>query len=162
MGSSPGTLVAALLGYRTLYYLVPLLLAVLVYLILEKRAKAMRRREACLGLTRAIGSGGQMRSAVLKPMLILMMASLLSGQALAEACNVLTRSSSEAVTPVERHSCYSYSNLPAEAINWSCSNESKDMLNSEKQGRALCRWQRWQLHRAIDPGGIGQPQGNWR
>lgn len=40
-----GTLVAALLGYRTLYYLVPLLLAVLVYLILEKRAKAMRRRE---------------------------------------------------------------------------------------------------------------------
>ena len=40
-----GTLVAALLGYRTLYYLVPLLLAVLTYLILEKRAKAMRRRD---------------------------------------------------------------------------------------------------------------------
>ncbi|WP_411959606.1 hypothetical protein ACK56M_14830 [Pseudomonas sp. s4] len=79
-----------------------------------------------------------MRGAVLKPMLILMMASLLSGQALAEACNVLTRSSSEAVTPVERHSCYSYSNLPAEAINWSCSNESKDMLNSEKHKVARC------------------------
>lgn len=37
-----GTLVAALLGYRTLYYLVPLLLAVIIYLTLEKRAKAMR------------------------------------------------------------------------------------------------------------------------
>lgn len=39
------TLVAALLGYRTLYYLIPLLLAVVTYLILEKRAKAMRRRD---------------------------------------------------------------------------------------------------------------------
>ncbi len=40
-----GTLVAALLGYRTLYYLVPLVLAVLTYLLLEKRAKAMRQRD---------------------------------------------------------------------------------------------------------------------
>ncbi|MFJ4255600.1 lysylphosphatidylglycerol synthase domain-containing protein [Pseudomonas monteilii] len=40
-----GTLVAALLGYRTLYYLLPLLLAVITYLILEKRAKAMRQRD---------------------------------------------------------------------------------------------------------------------
>ncbi|AGN79196.1 lysylphosphatidylglycerol synthase domain-containing protein [Pseudomonas sp. GD03651] len=38
-----GTLVAALLGYRTLYYLIPLLLAVVTYLVLEKRAKAMRQ-----------------------------------------------------------------------------------------------------------------------
>ncbi|WJD65191.1 lysylphosphatidylglycerol synthase domain-containing protein [Pseudomonas kurunegalensis] len=40
-----GTLVAALLGYRTLYYLLPLLLAVITYLILEQRAKAMRQRD---------------------------------------------------------------------------------------------------------------------
>lgn len=40
-----GTLVAALLGYRTLYYLLPLLLAVITYLILEKRAKTMRQRD---------------------------------------------------------------------------------------------------------------------
>jgi len=40
-----GTLVAALLGYRTLYYLIPLVAAVLTYLILEKRAKAMRQRD---------------------------------------------------------------------------------------------------------------------
>lgn len=38
-----GTLVAALLGYRTLYYLVPLVLAVVTYLVLEKRAKALRQ-----------------------------------------------------------------------------------------------------------------------
>ncbi|MGN8260095.1 lysylphosphatidylglycerol synthase domain-containing protein [Pseudomonas sp. SMSB3] len=40
-----GTLVAALLGYRTLYYLIPLVAAVLTYLVLEKRAKAMRQRD---------------------------------------------------------------------------------------------------------------------
>lgn len=39
-----GSLVAALLGYRTLYYLIPLLLALVVYLVLEKRARAMRQR----------------------------------------------------------------------------------------------------------------------
>ncbi|MCE1114422.1 MULTISPECIES: lysylphosphatidylglycerol synthase domain-containing protein [Pseudomonas] len=37
-----GSLVAALLGYRTLYYLIPLLLAVLTYLVLEKRARQLR------------------------------------------------------------------------------------------------------------------------
>jgi len=47
-----GTLVAALLGYRTLYYLIPLLLAVITYLVLEKRARAMRQRgEATLRKT---------------------------------------------------------------------------------------------------------------
>ena len=39
-----GSLVAALLGYRTLYYLIPLLLAVVTYLVLEKRARTMRQR----------------------------------------------------------------------------------------------------------------------
>ncbi|MGF6395177.1 lysylphosphatidylglycerol synthase domain-containing protein [Pseudomonas plecoglossicida] len=39
-----GTLVAALLGYRTLYYLIPLLLAVITYLVLEKRARTLRQR----------------------------------------------------------------------------------------------------------------------
>ena len=39
-----GTLVATLLGYRTLYYLIPLIIAVIAYLVLEKRAKAMRQR----------------------------------------------------------------------------------------------------------------------
>ncbi|WP_028694176.1 lysylphosphatidylglycerol synthase domain-containing protein [Pseudomonas cremoricolorata] len=41
---SQGSLVAALLGYRTLYYLIPLVAAVLTYLVLEKRAKSMRQQ----------------------------------------------------------------------------------------------------------------------
>ncbi|MBA6142944.1 UPF0104 family protein [Pseudomonas sp. p99-361] len=40
-----GTLVAALLGYRTLYYLIPLVVAIVTYLVLEKRAKVMRQRD---------------------------------------------------------------------------------------------------------------------
>nr|WP_314873107.1 lysylphosphatidylglycerol synthase domain-containing protein [uncultured Pseudomonas sp.] len=42
---SQGSLVAGLLGYRTLYYLIPLVLAVIAYLILEKRAKALRQQD---------------------------------------------------------------------------------------------------------------------
>lgn len=39
---SQGSLVAALFAYRVLYFLLPLLLASLIYLVLEKRAKAIR------------------------------------------------------------------------------------------------------------------------
>ncbi|MFK3775295.1 lysylphosphatidylglycerol synthase domain-containing protein [Pseudomonas sp. NPDC089406] len=38
-----GSLVAALLGYRTLYYLIPLVLAVITYLVLEQRARHLRK-----------------------------------------------------------------------------------------------------------------------
>jgi uncharacterized membrane protein YbhN (UPF0104 family) len=41
---SKGQLLAALIGYRVIYFLIPLMLAVVVYLVLEKRAKAMRSR----------------------------------------------------------------------------------------------------------------------
>jgi uncharacterized membrane protein YbhN (UPF0104 family) len=41
---SKGQLLAALIGYRVIYFLIPLLLAVVVYLVLEKRAKAMRSK----------------------------------------------------------------------------------------------------------------------
>lgn len=40
---SKGQLLAALIGYRVIYFLVPLLLALVVYAVLEKRAKTMRR-----------------------------------------------------------------------------------------------------------------------
>lgn len=40
------SLLAALLGYRAIYYLLPLLIASLVYLGLEARAKRMRQKEA--------------------------------------------------------------------------------------------------------------------
>ncbi|WP_286914694.1 MULTISPECIES: hypothetical protein [unclassified Pseudomonas] len=69
---------------------------------------------------------------------VVLVGSLVSTQVLAEACDVTTRSSSNAVKPVEGHTCYSFSNMPAEAINWSCSNESKEMLNSQKHKVAHC------------------------
>lgn len=39
-----GTVLGALIGYRAIYMLLPLLLACAVYLVLEKRAKTLRRR----------------------------------------------------------------------------------------------------------------------
>ncbi|WP_062390451.1 lysylphosphatidylglycerol synthase domain-containing protein [Pseudomonas abietaniphila] len=41
---SKGQLLAALIGYRVIYFLIPLMLAVVVYLVLEKRAKALRSK----------------------------------------------------------------------------------------------------------------------
>lgn len=41
---SKGQLLAALIGYRVIYFLIPLVLALMVYLVLEKRAKSMRRK----------------------------------------------------------------------------------------------------------------------
>lgn len=41
---SHASLIAALLAYRVLYYLLPLLLASATYLVLEKRAKTLRKR----------------------------------------------------------------------------------------------------------------------
>ncbi|MFB4394706.1 MULTISPECIES: hypothetical protein [unclassified Pseudomonas] len=69
---------------------------------------------------------------------VTLLGTLASGQVLAEGCDVLTRSSSEAVKPVQHHTCYSYENMPAEAIDWSCSNESKEMLNSQKRKVQRC------------------------
>ncbi|TBV01533.1 lysylphosphatidylglycerol synthase domain-containing protein [Phytopseudomonas dryadis] len=40
---SKGSIVAALIGYRAIYFLLPLMVACLVYLVLEKRAKKLRR-----------------------------------------------------------------------------------------------------------------------
>lgn len=40
---SPGAILAALIGYRAIYLLLPLLVACIVYLVLEKRAKRLRR-----------------------------------------------------------------------------------------------------------------------
>lgn len=39
---SQGTILAALIGYRVVYYLVPLAIAIVIYLVLESRAKKMR------------------------------------------------------------------------------------------------------------------------
>lgn len=69
---------------------------------------------------------------------MVMLGTLSSGQVLAEGCEVVTRSSSEAVKPVQQHTCYYYTNMPAEAITWSCSNKRKEMLNNEKRRVERC------------------------
>ncbi|MBW6280446.1 UPF0104 family protein, partial [Pseudomonas aeruginosa] len=42
---SQGVLLAALIGYRVLYFLLPLALACVVYLLLERRAIRLRRKQ---------------------------------------------------------------------------------------------------------------------
>lgn len=42
--TSQGTIIAALLAYRVLYYFIPLLLALMCYLLLESRAKKLRAK----------------------------------------------------------------------------------------------------------------------
>lgn len=70
--------------------------------------------------------------------LLFLSCGLTSANVLAEACDVVTRSSSDAVKPVELRTCYSFSGMPDKAIAWSCSNESKDMLSTEKHRVAKC------------------------
>lgn len=73
----------------------------------------------------------------LKPLLFLL-ASLACSQAFAEACSVQTRSQSAAIPEVEGNTCYEYQGMPAGSIDWSCSNESKETLTSEKTKVASC------------------------
>ena len=48
-----GTLMAALIGYRALYFLLPLAIALIVYLLLEKSAKKLARRNDTILLQQA-------------------------------------------------------------------------------------------------------------
>lgn len=72
------------------------------------------------------------------PALLLMLCSLASGSVMAEACHVMTRSSSAAVPEVETETCYEFTGMPAGAIDWACSNESKEMLSNQKQRVEHC------------------------
>ncbi|WP_294736033.1 hypothetical protein [uncultured Pseudomonas sp.] len=58
--------------------------------------------------------------------------------ALAAACDVYTHSQSDQVPVVEQHTCYTYEGVPSDAIDWSCSNENKDMMNTKKTKIAQC------------------------
>ncbi|MCO7518127.1 MULTISPECIES: hypothetical protein [unclassified Pseudomonas] len=71
-------------------------------------------------------------------LLFSLLVGLAGGQAQAAGCDVVTQSSSESVKPVQGHTCYSFGNMPAEAIAWSCSNQSKEMLNSRKRPVERC------------------------
>ncbi len=63
---------------------------------------------------------------------------LYSANLLADGCQVRTQTSSNAVPEVASESCYEFSGVPSEAIKWSCSNESKEMLNTHKELVAQC------------------------
>lgn len=68
-----------------------------------------------------------MRLHALLPLLILP-----GSLALADGCHVLTRSSSASVPTVESESCYEFVGMSDSAIDWACSNETREMLNSQR------------------------------
>ncbi|MCE0460817.1 MULTISPECIES: hypothetical protein [Pseudomonas] len=57
---------------------------------------------------------------------------------MAQGCDVITRSQSQSVSEIETRSCYEYKGVPAEAIGWSCSNESKGTLSTRKTPVERC------------------------
>lgn len=66
-------------------------------------------------------------------LVLALMGGLASPLALADACHVTTRSSSAAVPEVEEEHCYEFTGVSADDIDWSCSNESTEMINSQKR-----------------------------
>ncbi|QVW26432.1 hypothetical protein KJF94_13215 [Pseudomonas hormoni] len=69
---------------------------------------------------------------------LFLIASLSPTLVFAEGCDVLTRSQSPSVPVVESHSCYEYEGMPVNSIDWSCSNESKEMTTSTKKKVEQC------------------------
>lgn len=70
---------------------------------------------------------------------VLLAGSLLASLAMAEGCEVSTRSTSaEAVDTVASESCYEFKGMPAGSIDWSCSNESQQTLATSKRKVAEC------------------------
>lgn len=63
---------------------------------------------------------------------------LVSGASFGSACEVRTRSQSEAIPSIESHTCYRFTKVADDAIGWSCSNESKEMLTSDKRRVEQC------------------------
>lgn len=70
--------------------------------------------------------------------LLLLSCMLASPGVFAEACHVHSQSSSAQVSTVDTESCYEYRGMPDGAIDWSCSNESKEMLSTDKRKVAKC------------------------
>ncbi|WP_223569976.1 hypothetical protein [Pseudomonas sp. BF-R-26] len=71
-------------------------------------------------------------------LLLLLIVCLCPTWVMAQGCDVKTRSQSPSVPVIETHSCYEYDGMPVDSIDWSCSNESKEMLTSTKKKVAQC------------------------
>ena len=68
----------------------------------------------------------------------LLVGALAAGDALAEACYVSARTSSDAIAEVAQEFCYEFTGMDEGAIDWSCHNESDDMLNTDQRKVASC------------------------
>lgn len=64
--------------------------------------------------------------------------SLSSGIALGEACYVSNRSSSASIPEVEKDLCYEFVGMSEGDIDWSCSNENDQMINSQQRKVSHC------------------------
>jgi hypothetical protein len=67
-----------------------------------------------------------------------MLCALLSSGVWAEACEVNVRPANQAIAAVSIQTCYEFTGMPAGSIDWSCSNQSKDALTSEKRKVDSC------------------------
>ncbi len=68
----------------------------------------------------------------------LLLGALAAGDAQAEACYVSASASSEAIKEVEQEFCYEFVGMDEGAIDWSCHNETGDMINSRQRKVAHC------------------------
>lgn len=68
----------------------------------------------------------------------LLVAGLSPTLVMAQACNVNTGSESSSVPVVASHTCYTFKNMQDNAIDWSCSNESKTVQTITKDKVAQC------------------------
>lgn len=69
---------------------------------------------------------------------LLLLACASPAAVMAQGCDVITRSQSQSVPAIETHSCYEYNDMPAETLDWSCSNESKGTLSTQKSRVERC------------------------
>lgn len=91
--------------------------------------------------------------------LLLLIVSFVPGLAMAQGCDVMTRSQSPSVPVIESHTCYEYENMPVDAIDWSCSNESREMISNTKTKIAQCGGQYKAMCRGrLTPESLANPQ----
>ncbi|MGX1175086.1 hypothetical protein AB7M32_003811 [Pseudomonas sp. R151218B TE3479] len=70
--------------------------------------------------------------------ILLLIACASPAAVMAQGCDVITQSQSQSVPVIESHSCYEYKGMPAETLDWSCSNESKGTLSTQKRKVERC------------------------
>ncbi len=74
-----------------------------------------------------------MNTTLMLPILV-----LIPSLSLAQGCDVLTHSQSASVPVIDSHTCYQFEGMTADALDWSCSNESKEMLATTQKRVDQC------------------------